>query len=77
MEYNLEKIVSASGEMFANVDKTIVLGIKGTEAFVEMNGKVANYFQVGKADKGYAKNTEHHHHGHDHEHNHGHNHDNK
>ncbi|CAM3230832.1 hypothetical protein [Streptobacillus ratti] len=61
MEYNLEKIVSASGEMFANTDKTIVLGIKGTEAFVEMNGKVANYFQVGKASKGYASNMEHEH----------------
>ncbi len=61
MEYELERIMSASGEMFANKDKTVILGIKGTEAFVEMNGKISNYFQVGKASKGYANHMEHHH----------------
>ncbi|ACZ01747.1 hypothetical protein CEP89_05290 [Streptobacillus moniliformis] len=72
MEYNLEKIVSASGEMFTNDDKTVVLGIKGTDSFIEINGKVANYFQVGRANKGYAKKMHEHKHEHDHDHDHDH-----
>ncbi|NYV27902.1 hypothetical protein HP397_03580 [Streptobacillus felis] len=61
VEYELEEVKSASGQMFANEDKTVVLGIKGTNAFLEIKGKVSNYFQVGRATKGYAKHFEHDH----------------
>ncbi|WP_156299596.1 MliC family protein [Streptobacillus canis] len=58
-EYNLKRTMSASGEMFSN--GKVTFGIKGKEAYVEMNGKVASYVVTGQASKGYAKDMKHDH----------------
>ncbi|QXW65076.1 MliC family protein [Streptobacillus moniliformis] len=42
-KYSLKRMKSASGEMFSNDDKTVVLGIKGKDAFVRMNDKVMGF----------------------------------
>lgn len=52
-KYELDRIRSGSGKMFT--DGKLNLGIKGNEAYIEIDNKISNYEVEGQATKDYAK----------------------
>ena len=54
-EGTLKREVSASGEAFVSEDKKIYLGIKGNEAYLEINGTGISFKDTGTKSKDFAK----------------------
>ncbi|CAM3147256.1 hypothetical protein STFE110948_03945 [Streptobacillus felis] len=52
-KYELDRIRSGSGEMFTY--GKVNLGIKGNEAYIEIDNKISNYEVEGQDTKDYAK----------------------
>lgn len=61
VEYELERVISGSGDMFKSKDGTIIVGIKAKSAYIDINGKMITYFLIGRASTSYAKHLEHDH----------------